>query len=240
MALAAGLTVSACSTTMDEAAREQLNSARIRTSQRPTRVTAAGRLARVERVSTVAAGAQTAYIVTVRNVAGRQISDLPISVGYRRVHRVYANVISTQEFSYFDAHLPVIAPESTVTWVYTSDQRLPRGARPFAVIGGAPAPAAPVASPLPVIRARLLRGPIAGTAATGAAPARLALENLSSVPQFQLQVYAYARSGGRYVAAGNVTVPHLDGQGSMTVSVPLAGRASGDQLQVEAVPTIVK
>lgn len=238
--LAAGLAVSACSTTMDEAAREQLNSARIRVSQVPTRVTTNGHLARVERLATVVTGTQTAYVVTVQNVSGRQLSDLPISVGYRHGRRrLYANLLAPQEFSYFDSHLPVIPRGAAVTWVYTSAHRLPRGSHPFAAIGGVPAPAAPVAPAVPVVRVRLLPGTTAG-AGTRVTRARLAVENLSAIPQLQLQVYAYARHGGRYLAAGNLTVPTLGGGAATTVSVPLAGRASRDQLQVQAIPTIVK
>jgi hypothetical protein len=65
------------------------------------------------------------------------------------------------------------------------------------------------------------------------------LRNLSAVPQYQLQVYAVARSGGRYLAAGNLTVPHLGGQSARTVRVPVVGNLGDAALNVQALPTIL-
>ncbi len=86
----------------------------------------------------------------------------------------------------------VIAAGETLTWVYTTTRRLPARARPFAIVG-APAvgPARPRVGTAPVIaRARAPPG-------SGARPLAVAvtLHNSSSVPQYQLQVYAFALSG---------------------------------------------
>ena len=66
------------------------------------------------------------------------MSDLPISVGVRVNGKrpIYLNRQSPAELSYFAAHLPVVAAGGTLTWVYTTDRRLPGHARPFALVGG--------------------------------------------------------------------------------------------------------
>jgi hypothetical protein len=243
-ALAAAGALTGCSTTQQEAARLQLNSARIRASEIPTRVTAAGQTVRVARVAVVTSGGQTAFIVQVQNPTTRPVSDLPISVGVRIGARrtVYVNSQSPQEYSYFDAHLPVVAARGTLTWVYTTGRRLPAHSRPFAIVGGQPSPAVPGVTRLPVIRASAVTGPPSTAAADAssqaASPLAIALHNLSGVPQYQLQVYAFAQTAGRYVAAGDITVPHLGSQGSARLRLGLLGSLGHARLQIEALPTI--
>ena len=169
MVIAAAL--AGCATTQQEAARLQLNSARIRASQQPTEVTVAGQAVDVTRVARVVTGGATAFVVQVRNSGRQPVSDLPISVGVRVGSKrpLYVNRQSPAEFSYFAAHLPLVAAGATLTWVYTTDQRLPAHARPFALVGGTPSNAAPRTNPLPVIRASAV-APVAPASATGASP----------------------------------------------------------------------
>jgi hypothetical protein len=241
-ACAAVAALAGCSTTQQEAARLQLNSARIRASEDRTRVTAPGRVIRVAKVALVTGAGRTAFVVRVQNPTSRPVSDLPISVGVRLGSKppVYLNTRSPDEYSYFDAHLPLVAAGATLTWVYTTSRHLAAHSRPFAIVGATPSPPAPTAAPLPVIRASAL-GP-SGAPGTvvrpGAASLPIALQNLSAVPQYQLQVYAVARRAGRYVAAGNLTVPHLGSQARRTLKLSLLGSLDHAQLWVEALPTI--
>ena len=62
--------------------------------------------------------------------------------------------------------------------------------------------------------------------------------NSSAVPQYKLEVYAWAKKGGRYVAAAHGEVAFLDGGADATVRVPLVGDPKGAQVHVEAPPTI--
>jgi hypothetical protein len=230
-----------CATTQQAAKRLQLNSARIRASEVPTRVAVSGNAVRVTRVAVVPGRGGTAFVVQVHNPAARPVSDLPISVGVRVGHKPprYLNVRSPSEFSYYDAHLPAVAAGGTLTWVYATARRLPARARPFAIVGDVPSVAAP-AGRLPVIRASA--SSTLGHVAANAAGSQLAvvLHNLSTIPQYQLQVYAYALSGDRYVAAGNLTVPHLGSQARQMSKVGLLGRVNHARLQIEALPTIVQ
>ncbi|HEY5189268.1 MAG TPA: hypothetical protein VII87_09560 [Solirubrobacteraceae bacterium] len=238
VAALAGAIVAGCSTTQEEAARLQLNSARIRASQAPTRVTVAGNTVQVARLALVPGRSGTAFVVQVHNPGTRAVSDLPISVGVREGHkRRFLNVQSQSEFSYYEAHLPVIAAGATLTWVYASGRRLSRHARPFVAIGAAPSVPSPRTARLPVIRASVSRPTAAGAAARS--PLAIVLHNESAIPQYQLQIYAYAEQGHRYVAAGNVTVAHLGSLARQTATLPLLGDPINARLEVEALPTIV-
>jgi hypothetical protein len=236
--LAGAAVLAGCSTTQQEAARLQLNAARIRASERPTVVTVPGQAVHVTRVARLVAGSGTAFVVQVRNSGSQPVSDLPISVGVRVPSKrpIYVNRQSPAEFSYFAAHLPLVAAGATLTWVYTTDKRLPAHARPFALVGGTPSNTAPRATPLPVIRASA--APASAGSATGASPLAVSLRNLSSVPQYQLQVYAVAERAGRYVAAGSFTVPHLGSDAARTLKLPILGPIDHARLQIEAAPTI--
>ncbi len=234
--MAAAAELAGCATTQQEAARLQLNAARIRASEQRTEVTLPGRAVDVTRVVRVMAGGRTAFVVQVRNAGRQPVSDLPISVGVRVAGKrpIYVNQQSAAELSYFGAHLPLVEAGATLTWVYATDRRLPAHARPFALVGGTPSNVAPRTNPLPVVRARAL----APSPAAGASPLAVSLRNLSSVPQYQLQVYAVAERAGRYVAAGSITVPHLGSNASSRLKLPILGHIGSARLQVEAAPTI--
>jgi hypothetical protein len=259
LVLGLGGLLAGCTTTMQEAARVQLNSARIRASELSTRVHVRGRAVRVSSVDLVSSASATAFVVRVRNRSERQLSDLPISVGVRVPGKPprYLNAQSGREDFYFGAHLPVIAPGATLTWVYTLHRRLPAAARPIAIVGARPEPAVASSGDLPVVRAGARGGAVSrsgagargGTRARGGAGASntagaerlpVAVHNLSGVPQYQLQVYAFARRDGRYVAAGSLTVDELDGQASKTFQLGLVGRPGHGRVHVEALPTTLQ
>jgi hypothetical protein len=224
-----------CATTQQEAARLQLNSARIRASEVPTRVTVAGQAVEVTRVALVRSPRGAAIVVRVHNPGRRAISDLPISVGVQtgRGRRRFLNARSPAEFSYFNAHLPAVPAQGTITWVYAAGRRLAGRARPFATVGATPALAAPVVARPPVIT-------VGATPSGAPSELAVALRNHSTIPQYQLPIYAYAQRGGRFVAAGTVTVAHLGSQARKSARLALLGDPANARLQVEALPTIVR
>jgi hypothetical protein len=238
--LMAAAALAGCSTTQQEAARLQLNSARIRASQQPTRVTVPGQTVRVTRVTRIVTGGRTAFVVRVLNPGAKPVSDLPISVGVRvgSERPLYVNTQSPEEFSYFDAHLPLVPAGGTVTWVYTTTRRLPARARPFAVVGGTPSTPARWESPLPVIRARVVAPAQPAVVAAPSSALTVVVRNLSTVPQYQLQVYAFAQRSGRYVAAGGLTLAHLGSHATRTLRIGVLGPLDHARLQLEAPPTI--
>jgi hypothetical protein len=116
--------------------------------------------------------------------------------------------------------------------VYAASRPAPAGARPYAIVGPRPTVRTADGGTPPQISVSATPG------ATKGAHAEVALTNRSSVPQYQLQVYAFARHHGRYVAAGALTVPHLGSDGHHTVQVPVLGNAGHARLRLQAVATI--
>jgi hypothetical protein len=228
--VAAGL-LTGCVSTQTKAARLRINADRIRASQSDTRVTAANAELSVTGVAVVAAGRRAAFVVAIRNNSDRAISDLPISIGYRRkTHRpTYLNAANPE---YFAAHLPVIASHRSLIWVSAPTRRLPHGTRPFAVVGRTPAVPSTSAGRLPVIHVT------PGAMTDGRL--KVNVQNRSSIPQYQLPVYAVAERGGRAVAAGEATVKELDGGASQTLRLALLGRAGSAAVQLAAAATIVQ
>jgi hypothetical protein len=223
-------TLAGCVTTQQKAARLRLNSARILASQNSTRVTVSATTVAVTRIVLLGSGRRTAFVVTVRNAGRRAVSDLPISVGYNtRHHRdVYLNAESN--IAYFAAHLPAIAGHRSLTWVYTYRSRLPAAARPFARVGAAPTVHGSSVDQPPVIRTRVT--PV------GHALVKVAVQNLSGIPQYQLPVYAVAERDGRAVAAGQASLGELAGDSSQTLRLRLLGRPGLAPVLADAPPTI--
>ncbi len=211
----------------------QLNSARLRASQVPLRLS--GRSAQVVvssvRLITLRRASQSAIVVTLRNRASAPVSDLPLLVGValRHGHRVTLN---RETADYFQNHVPAIGPGSSLSFVLTLGRRLPAGAAPFARLGGSETVAVPRTTALPaldVTTSREARG-----------RATLTVKNLSGVPQYQLPVYVVARRHGQSVAAGQALIGELDGGASTRLRLSLIGNSAGATLSLQAPPTILK
>ncbi len=220
-----------CATTQQKAAWLRLNSARLRASQLPVRVSGRNREIRVEHVTIVAGSGGSAVVVRLRNLTGRPVSDLPISLGLieSRGHRRYLN--GSANLSYFDTHVPAIAAGRAFTWVFRTPRRLPAAAPAFAEIG----------SPAPVPLPRVLTLPSIRVSSAGArsgAELRLLVRNASSVPQYQLPVYAFAVRRGRVVAAAVQTIGDLGAGSAANVKLKLFGDPAHATLSLESAPTI--
>jgi hypothetical protein len=227
--LASGL-LAGCATTKEKAARLQLNAARLTDAQYKTRVVNAGGPVKAIRTAVISTAGRSAFVVTVSNDSGATIGDLPISVGYvLGSKRVYLN--DRAGLAYFGAHLPAVRAHQELTWVYRSGHAVPHGARPFARVGARPSPRALFTSDASVSAVR-----------SGIRKQRLLVKvtNLSDIPQYQLQVYAYSRDEHGYVAAGAGSVGELDPGATQNLKLVLVGRTSANQIKVEAVPTILQ
>lgn len=223
-----------CTTTQQKAARLQLNNARIRLNLTPLRLgheTSAARIMAV-RLLTGHSRRGAAVLVTVRNQSSTPVSDLPVLVGVRLPKGRRLDLNAAAGTSYFRNHLPVIAAGGDLTWVLTTDRRLPAGARPFAKLGSASPTTATAIGTLPMVRVAAVKTSGAGT--------DLTVRNSSAVTQYQLPVYAFARRGEQWVAAGQATIGELDGGASTKLRLPLVGNSSGATLSFEAPPTIFK
>lgn len=231
-AMAIAIPLAGCTTTQHEAQRVQLASARQRAALEPTRVTVANPAVTATSVAEVSASGRTAFVVTVHNGDRKAVTDLPISIGYERADGASVYLNSSAALNYFEAHLPAIAPGRSLTWIYTADRLLPAGAHPFARVGLKPS--APARLTEMNVRIELSYARSAGQRSV-----TVHLDNPTSVPQYELQLYAYGLQGGRYVAAGNTTVADLGAGSKQRVKLSLTGTAPSD-LHVEAVPTILQ
>jgi hypothetical protein len=218
-----------CATTQQKAARLRLNDFRLRASEQSVRVTRPGSEVAVEQVSAVTDGDRVAVVVRVRNPGTRTVSDLPISVGTvgGSGKRTYFN--DAPGLDYFQTHLPVVPAHGRLTWVYSTRRHPHPAARLFAEVGSR---SLEPRDPLPHLQ--VLR---VGGARRPAGLVHLTVVNHSSVPQYQLPVYAIVRRGGRYVAAGEGTVDELTAGGSSALRLALVGTPAG-ALELEAPPTI--
>ncbi len=230
--VAAGVALAGCTTTQHEAQRLQLDSARQRAALQRTRITVANPKVRATAVQVVAGAGATAFVVTVENAQTRAVTDLPISVGYltRGGRRVYLN--DGDDLGYFQAHLPAIGAHGSLRWVYRASRPLPAGARPFALVGQRRA------APARLTETNVKLG-VSYDYTAGSGSVIVHLENSTSVPQYELQVYAYAREDGRYVAAGVKTVADLGAGSRQRVKLSLVG-SGARQLSVDAIPTILQ
>ena len=132
--------------------------------------------------------------------------------------------------SYFQAHAPAMAPGDEATWVL-SGRKLPAGGH--AVTVAKPNRALPTKATsvpqLDVADARVVKG---------AAVAQLS--NPTSIPQYKLELYAWAQKGGRYVAAGHSDLAFLNAGETATVHIALVGDPKGARVHVEAPPSIFR
>ncbi len=229
--LAIAIALAGCTTTQHEAQRERLDSARLRAALEPTRVTFANTLVTPTSIGEVRAGGKTAFIVTVSNRGRRAVTDLPISVGYTTPAGANVFLNSAANLNYFQAHLPAIRSRRSLTWIYTTGRTVPAAARPFARVGLKPSAPALLTENVNILmsyRDLPSRNSLA-----------IHLSNPTSVPQYQLQVYAYAKRDGHYVGAANTTVMNLGAGSGRSVRLGLVG-SLGSQLHVQAIPTILQ
>jgi hypothetical protein len=232
MAVLALTSLAGCSTTQQEAARLQLNSARLRAAEVALQITRRDPEIEVERVAVVRGAGGSAIVVRLRNLSAQPVSDLPIAVGvvssrHRRRRGVLLNTAGGGD--YFANHTPSIPAGGELTWVLATGP-LPAGVRAFAEVG-VPAAAAPL-----VIPRALPRVVVSAVAAMGAV--KVTVSNHSSVPQYQLPVYAVVWSHGHLRAAGQATIAHLGTGSTTTLRLSLTGRFTGGALAVQAPPTI--
>jgi hypothetical protein len=231
VALVGAMALAGCTTTQHEAQRERLDSARQRAALESTRVTVANTVVTPTSISEVRAAGRTAFVVTVRNRGHKAVTDLPISIGYTTAagKSVYLNSAAT--LNYFQAHLPAIRAGGELTWVDTTARKLPPAVRPFARVGLKPA------APALLTETVNIKVSYRYTASTRSLTVHL--DNPTSVPQYQLQLYAYAKRGSQYVGAANTTIMNLGAGSERSVRLGLVGE-SGSQLHVQAIPTILQ
>jgi hypothetical protein len=164
--------------------------------------------------------------VVLRNRGDKPVNDLPIEVGPDGGQPLNAR----PNVPYFQSHAPAIAPGDEVTWVYTTKEKIGSD-RAFARVG------APVSHPI-TTAGSVSEMKVGDSAGAGGSRLRTEITNDTGVPQYDLDVYAVALKGGRYVAAGRANLEHLGVDQSVHLSLPLVGDAKGTRIQVFAPQTL--
>jgi hypothetical protein len=231
LVVAGALALAGCTTTQHEAQRERLDSARQRAALESTRVTTANTVVTATSVAEVRADGKTAFVVTIGNRGHRAVTDLPISVGYTRASGASAFLNSAANLNYFESHLPAVRPGKSLVWVFTTDRTVPSGSRAFARIG--------LKRAVPALLAERVNIGVGYRYLPTMNSLTVHLTNSTSVPQYQLQVYAYAKRDGHYVGAANATVMNLGAGTRRNIRLGLVGHLSND-LRVQAIPTILQ
>jgi hypothetical protein len=218
--------VSGCATTQDANKRGSIQADRTLASRKPLVLHGTDRDVQVVRTSVVSAKDGSAIVVALRNRGDSPVNDLPIEVGTRGGGPLNAG----RNVPYFQSHAPAIASGAEATWVYVTKEKL--GSGPVYARVGTPAAGAPRAGRVPELDVADSATPKeAGTVVAEVA-------NDTGVPQYELDVYAVARRGGRYVAAGRASLSHLGVDQTARLTLRLIGDAKGSHVQVYAPPTL--
>jgi hypothetical protein len=216
--------VSGCATTQDANKRAAIAADRTLASRKPLELKRTDPYVQVVSTTVLTGPHGSAVVAVLRNRGDEPVNDLPIEVGPEGGQPVNTR----PNVPYFQSHGPAIAPGEQTTWVYVSKD--PLGARRAFVRVGAPEPS-------PVTTAgHVDELDTTGSGAGSAVQAQVT--NDTGVPQYDLDVYAVARRGGRYVAAGRANLVHLGVTKSARLRLPLIGDAKGAQVQVFAPQTL--
>jgi hypothetical protein len=215
--------ISGCSTTQDANRRASIQADRTLASRKALELKGADRDVQVVRTSVVNGEGGSAIVVVLRNRGDAPVNDLPIEVGPEGGEPVNTR----PNVPYFQSHAPAIGPGEETTWVYVSKEPLHADAA-FARVGTAANP--------PTKAGNVDELETGGSAHGSSVSAEIT--NDVGVPQYDLDVYAVARKGGRYVAAGRANLEHLGVSETARLTLSLVGDPTGAQVQVFAPQTL--
>ena len=224
-------TLAACDTTQNKAARLKIRNDRQLADTNPVKVTtpAPG----VEVLDTdVVNGKGGAVAVTIQNASAEPVTDLPLVVSVRDGGKEVE--LNGKPKSYYQAHAPALAPGAEGTWIFTSRDRIPDGAV-TARVGVAVNPPA-TADGIPNLTAEATPP----TPTKNGATIEVEVSNPESFPQYNVPVYAWAKSGDTYVAAGQALITDIHPGSSRSVQVKLIGDPGNNQVEIFAPATIFK
>ena len=218
--------LSGCATTQDADKRASITADRTLASRKPLQLRGTDREVQVVRTSVIHGRDGSAIVVVLRNRGDSPVNDLPIEVGPEGGQPLNAR----PNVPYFQSHAPAIAPGARGDLGLRHqgpdrvEPRLRQGGRPRAEARD------DSGSSLRARGGRLAR--------PGGSSVQAEVTNDTGIPQYNLDVYAVARKGGRYVAAGRANLEHLGVDASAHLSLPLIGDARGTQVQVFAPQTL--
>jgi hypothetical protein len=223
------IALSGCKTTQQSNDRLALRAKRTLEGRKPVHVSRPNADIKVEEATLVRGPKGGAVVVVLRNEGAKIASDLPIEVGVRDGGgETVLNAGKT--LPYFQSHAPALAPGGKTTWVFRSEKPLPAGGAAFAKVG--------VAGPQPLTEpSRLPDVSVSAASPVTNSTLSVTIRNNTDVPQYDLEVYATAKKGRSYVAAGQTAVEHIGSDSSATVELPLIGEPKGARIELFTSPT---
>jgi hypothetical protein len=219
-----GAALSGCATTQDANKRASIQADRTLASRNALELK--GTDPDVQVVSTTVLNGKdgSAVVAVLRNRGDQPVNDLPIEVGPEGGDPVNAR----PNVPYFQSHAPAIAPGDQATWVYVSKDPLGSN-RAFVRVGAHPT--------APLTTAGQVSELDTGGKVDGSR-VKAEVTNDTGVPQYDLDVYAVARKGGRLVAAGRADLEHLGVTNSAHLTLPVIGDAKRARVQIFAPQTL--
>jgi hypothetical protein len=231
--LLAGGLAGCVETTQQKNARADLQAERLLASRSSAHVTRQDPNIAVLKVRILRNRGGVAVAVTLRNDSSSPVSDLPISVGIKTAAGRTSYLNRRPELPYFQTHIAGVAGKAQATWVFSRSRPAPNG-RPFARVGSPAIVTGTDVTHLPPIASSVTSVSPRGH---GRAVASAQIANRSDISQAEVEVYAYAISGDRLVAAGTAVVESLGSGAKRAVQIPLLGNPGSGVVQLQTPPT---
>jgi hypothetical protein len=229
LAVLAGITLTACSSSQDKAKKiqEQAQAA----APKPLVIPHPAKDIQVTGTTLLHDQNGDAVVVELQNQSHQTLVDVPILIDLRdaKGKSVYKNDTPGLDFAL--NHVAVIKPHETFAWV--NDQLQPSGLPKSAkVTVGPPESKAPAQLPEIVVSTPRLGHDISGAKVSGT------VTNRSHLDQTKLVLFAVARSGGRIVAAGRGIIKKSKvGARPSPYVIFFIGDPAGGDVTVQAPPT---
>jgi hypothetical protein len=232
LAVLAGVTLTACSSSQDKAKKiqEQAQAA----APKPLVIPKPSRDVKVLGTTVLHDQNGDAVVVDLQNQSNQTLVDVPILVELRdaKGKTVYKNNTAGLDFAL--NHVAVIKPHESFAWV--NDQVQPSGIPKSAkATVGEPEGKAPPKLPELVVSPPRLGQDISGAKVSGT------VTNRSQLDQSQLVLYAVARRGGRVVAAGRGLIKKSKvGARPAPYVIFFIGDPAGADVTIQAPPTVLQ
>jgi hypothetical protein len=189
-------------------------------ARRALSITRPSTLVRVTATAVLHSSEGTAAAVTVRNLSGTALRDVPIEIAVKDAHGATIYTNDTPGLAAALVSVPLLPAHATSTWVDDQVQASGTPASVSAEVGEGERVTEAI-PPIAVEGAHLSEGEVEGS-----------VVNHSRVSQRELVVYAVARRAGTIVAAGRAVVPQAEAGSTTHFQAFLIGSAHGAQLEV--------
>jgi hypothetical protein len=212
---------------LEKAAKQREGEAaqRRQLAQRALTITHESNKVKVTATAIVRGSEAAAAVITLRNVSGTALRDIPIQITVRDAQgaSVYTNAIPGLSPTLLSAAL--LPAHGVITWIDDQVQATGTPVSVSAKIGEG----TPVTGAIPKLSVEGAH--LSETQAEGN------LLNHSSVSQQELVIYGVARRGGKIVAAGRALLPVDSAGTSSPFQLFFVGNPSGAQLEITAPAT---